>query len=188
MRDKSAIETRFLEAVGKPLRRGAVLSDFSSFRIGGPADFFYEVSGTGDLKAAVEFARRETVPFYVIGGGYNILFADAGYRGLIVRNRAQGIASGPEPDRIVVSSGTPLSRLLQYALDNHFSGFEFLAGIPGRSGGRSTATPAPSDTRSGNCSRKRSFWTGKGMKNGFPGRIWPLATGDRSSSPGMRSP
>jgi UDP-N-acetylmuramate dehydrogenase len=107
----------------------------SSFRIGGPADLFFEAETGEDLAVSIGFARRTGVPWYVIGGGYNVLFADEGYRGLIVRNRTQGLIPGPEPGEMAVLSGTPLSRLLQYALDGGLDGLDFLAGIPGTVGG-----------------------------------------------------
>jgi len=125
----------FLESVGRPLMTGVSLKERSSFRIGGKAEFFFEAGSTEELKAAVARARLGSVSFYVIGGGYNILFSDEGYRGLIIRNKAQGIARGPGPGEIEVLSGTPLSKVLQFALDNGLAGLEFLAGIPGTLGG-----------------------------------------------------
>jgi UDP-N-acetylmuramate dehydrogenase len=125
----------FLESIGRPLMTGVSLKERSSFRIGGKAEFFFEAGSTEELKAAVARARLGSVSFYVIGGGYNILFSDEGYRGLIIRNKAQGIARGPGPGEIEVLSGTPLSEVLQFALDNGLAGLEFLAGIPGTLGG-----------------------------------------------------
>jgi len=125
----------FLESVGRPLVRGMSLKELSSFRIGGKAELFFEAGSVEELKAAASLARLGSVPFYIIGGGYNILFPDEGYRGLIIRNNAQGIARGAGPGEIEVLSGTPLSRVVQFALDNGFTGLEFLAGIPGTLGG-----------------------------------------------------
>ena len=125
----------FLESVGRPLMTGVSLKERSSFRIGGKAEFFFEAGSTEELKAAVARARLGSVSFYVIGGGYNILFSDEGYRGLIIRNKAPGIAREPGPGEIEVLSGTPLSKVLQFALDNGLAGLEFLAGIPGTLGG-----------------------------------------------------
>ncbi|HEX2695537.1 MAG TPA: UDP-N-acetylmuramate dehydrogenase [Acidobacteriota bacterium] len=125
----------FLEALGKPLSRDVSLKELSSFRIGGPADLFFEAATSDELAAAVGFARRTGIPHYVIGGGYNMLFADEGYRGLVVRNRAQGLTPEPEPGEVEALSGTPLSLLLQHALDSDLEGLEFLAGIPGTVGG-----------------------------------------------------
>ncbi|MHB8093709.1 MAG: UDP-N-acetylmuramate dehydrogenase [Candidatus Aminicenantales bacterium] len=135
MANQPEFEDGFGETVGQLPTRDVPLRDFSSFRIGGPADFFFEAGSPEDLAAAVGFARQVSVPFYVIGGGCNLLFADAGFRGLIVRNRAQAVIPEIGGEGIRVFSGTPLAKLLQYALDNGLKGFEFAAGIPGTVGG-----------------------------------------------------
>lgn len=135
MKRNNLLAAAFQEAVGKPPERDVPLRELSSFRIGGPADLFFEAATGAELAAATGFARRTGVPWYVIGGGYNILFADEGYRGLIVRNRTQGLEPGPGPDEVAALSGTPLNRLLQYALDGGVEGMGFLAGIPGTVGG-----------------------------------------------------
>jgi UDP-N-acetylmuramate dehydrogenase len=123
----------FVRETGLPVQEQAGLDRFSSFRIGGPADLLYEPRTEGDLKQAVALAVRERFPFYVIGGGYNILFDDEGYRGLIIRNRADGV--GGTDGRLSVLSGTGLQPLLQEALARGLGGLEFLAGIPGTLGG-----------------------------------------------------
>jgi UDP-N-acetylmuramate dehydrogenase len=129
------IAAAFREAVGKVPARDVPLKEMSSFRIGGPADLFFEATTGEELAASIGFARRTRVSWYVIGGGNNILFADEGFRGLIVRNRTLGLTSGTEPGEIALLSGTPLSRLLQQALDGGLEGLDFLAGIPGTVGG-----------------------------------------------------
>ncbi len=123
----------FQGAVGKPVVRDVPLARFSSFRIGGPADFFFEAGTRGELTAATDVAARAGVPFYLIGGGYNLLFDDAGYRGLIIRNRAEGIEF--REGVLSAASGTSLAGFLQEALNRGLAGLEFLAGIPGTVGG-----------------------------------------------------
>jgi UDP-N-acetylmuramate dehydrogenase len=125
--------TAFLDSMGRGLRERVELAEFSSFRIGGPADFLFEARSEEELKKAVSLAVRENFPFYVIGGGFNVLFDDAGYRGLIVRNKAEGVefAEG----RLSVLSGTSLSFLLQDLQSRGLAGLEFMAGIPGTAGG-----------------------------------------------------
>jgi UDP-N-acetylmuramate dehydrogenase len=132
---KTAQEFRglFLEAVGRPLIEKAGLDQLSSFKIGGPADLLFEARTEDVLKKAVALAVQEKFPFYVIGSGCNILFDDQGYRGLIIRNKAE--AAKYEEGRISVSSGTGLSFLLQDALGRGLGGLEFLTGIPGTVGG-----------------------------------------------------
>lgn len=123
----------FLEETDRPLREKVGLDQFSSFKIGGPADLFFEARTEEDLKKAVAVAAREEFPFYVVGGGTNVLFDDEGYRGLIVRNRAEGLSV--HEGRVAVASGTGLSFLLQSSLSGGLGGLEFLAGIPGTVGG-----------------------------------------------------
>jgi UDP-N-acetylmuramate dehydrogenase len=126
---------RFLEAVGKPVRVAVLLRDHSHFRVGGPADFFFEAESSAELGASVRAAHSAGVAFYVIGGGYNILFDDAGFRGLILKNSIRGIKKSQESGLLRASGGAPLGDLAGYAVENGLSGFEFLAGIPGTVGG-----------------------------------------------------
>jgi UDP-N-acetylmuramate dehydrogenase len=123
----------FLETFSRPLLEKARLAEVSSFRIGGPADLLFEARTEADLRRAAALAVREKFPYYVIGGGFNILFDDEGYRGLIIRNKADALTY--DEGRISVSSGTGLSLLLQDALARGLVGLEFLAGIPGTVGG-----------------------------------------------------
>lgn len=125
----------FLQAVGKPVREGVELRDHSNFKIGGPADFFFEAETAAELKAAVRAARDVEVPFTIIGGGFNILFDDAGFRGLILKNSAKGLALADPGLRVKAASGTSIGELVDYALANGLEGLEFMAGIPGTVGG-----------------------------------------------------
>jgi UDP-N-acetylmuramate dehydrogenase len=131
---KHDIEQIFFKKTGSSLRRNVSLAGYSSFRIGGRADYFLEALGIEDLKKAVSTARFCSLPFYVIGGGYNILFSDLGFRGLVIRNRSDRISLHGRSS-VEVDSGASLERLLQFCLKEGLSGLEFLAGIPGTVGG-----------------------------------------------------
>ena len=130
---KTLFREAFLEKIGTSPSENVPLSALSSFGIGGPADLFFEARTEGELEKAVALAVGEKYPFYVIGGGNNVLFDDAGYRGLLIRNRLEGIVG--EEGRIRVLSGTGLPAILREALSAGLSGLEFLAGIPGTVGG-----------------------------------------------------
>jgi UDP-N-acetylmuramate dehydrogenase len=123
----------FLESIGGPVFERMALDRFSSFRIGGPADLFFEARTERELKDAVAIAARAGFPFYVIGGGFNMLFDDEGYRGLMIRNRADEVAF--DEGRVTAGSGAPLASILEQALAAGLGGLEFLAGIPGTVGG-----------------------------------------------------
>ena len=130
---KALFREAFRERLGTPLSENVPLSAMSSFGIGGPADFFYEARTEEDLKKALGAAFKEKFPCYVIGGGTNILFDDAGFRGLIVRNRLEGVVR--EEGRLRVLAGTQLAAVVREALAAGLAGLEFLAGIPGTLGG-----------------------------------------------------
>jgi UDP-N-acetylmuramate dehydrogenase len=129
----SLFREAFLERIGTCPSENVPLSAMSSFGIGGPADLFFEAGTEPELEGAVSLAASEKVPFYVIGGGYNLLFDDAGYRGLIIRNRLDGVRR--EGHRLTVLSGTSLSCVLRETIEAGLAGLEFLAGIPGTVGG-----------------------------------------------------
>jgi UDP-N-acetylmuramate dehydrogenase len=120
---------------GRPPLENVPLKDHSNFRIGGPADYFFEARSAADLSSAARAARDFGIPFYVVGGGFNLLFDDDGYRGLILKN---AVRATPTPDAsggIRVSAGTGLDTLVEFATAHGLEGLEFLAGIPGTVGG-----------------------------------------------------
>jgi len=124
----------FNKKIGKPLFRSIPLSQYSNFRIGGKADFFFEPKTIEELIRSVKAANDFKIPFYIIGGGYNILFHDRGFRGLIIKNHAAGIEQSSST-KIKVISGTLLWDIINFCIENGLSGLEFLAGIPGTVGG-----------------------------------------------------
>lgn len=125
----------FFEVVKKPVQEAVWLRDHSHFRIGGPADYFFEATSAQELKSSIRVAREWSVPHYVIGGGSNLLFDDEGFRGLIIKNRVKGMKLIAPAAIIEVFSGTLLAELVQFSEEEGLEGFEFLAGIPGTVGG-----------------------------------------------------
>ncbi len=79
------------------------MSRYTSLRIGGPADYFVTATSRDALIGAVRAARRLEVPFLVIGNGTNLLVGDGGVRGLVIRDRAQGVSR-----TVPAADGTPL--------------------------------------------------------------------------------
>jgi len=132
--NNSALSTEFFKSVGRSWRESVRLRDYSSFKIGGPADYFFEALTEIELVAAVKFARLFSLPFFILGGGYNILFADEGFRGLIIRSAVQEI-SRDDQKNIRISSGSYLKSLIDFCIKQELGGLEFLAGIPGSVGG-----------------------------------------------------
>lgn len=125
----------FLDTVKKPLRLSVPLSEYSTLRIGGPADAFFEAASADELLEAIRLARALSFPHYIIGGGCNLLFDDEGFRGLIIKNSVKGVASKESEGRLEFFSGTPLSVFVEFLASRGLAGGEFLAGIPGTIGG-----------------------------------------------------
>jgi UDP-N-acetylmuramate dehydrogenase len=116
------------------LRTGVQLAPFTSFRIGGPADFYYEAASADDLATAVTGAHEMGVPLFVLGLGANILVGDGGFRGLVIRNIARAHRLGP--DGVLWSeTGAVVGDLIHGAVSAGWSGLEHYIGIPSTVGG-----------------------------------------------------
>lgn len=130
------------------------MADYTTFKIGGEADAFLEVFSGSALVSAVTEMRRNKIPYFMLGGGSNLLVNDSGIPGVVIKNRLKKITiidkNSPETEkleklapaaasknRVAVSfeSGAKLSEIVEFACENGLSGVEFMAGIPGTLGG-----------------------------------------------------
>jgi len=134
-RSRVPIPALFKGAVERPLGRRVSLRRHSSFRVGGPADYFFAARSLKELRACLGFVREQSLPFYLIGSGTNMLFDDGGFRGFILKNEVRGISRLREEGRVTALAGTPLSDLVSFALEEGLEGMEFAVGIPGTVGG-----------------------------------------------------
>lgn len=116
------------------LRRDVPLAPYTTFRIGGPADVLYDATSADELASAVIAAREAGIPLFVLGLGANILVGDGGFRGLVVRNRADATDIGPD-GRVHVESGATVAALIQQTVAAGWSGLEHYVGIPSTVGG-----------------------------------------------------
>jgi len=111
------------------------LSFHTSLRIGGPAEFFIVPQDLDDVRYALAFAEQEGLPVIVIGGGNNMLVADSGIRGVVLK--LQGVFARTEfhGDEAVVGAGVNLGMFIREAAARGLGGLEWLAGIPATVGG-----------------------------------------------------
>lgn len=144
----------FSGTVGRPLAQSVPLRQYTNFKIGGNADYFFEATSSIELISSIRLARKHSVPCYIIGGGYNLLFDDGGFRGLVVKNGVKGIKRKGNTAEIEAFSGTPLGDALQFCIEEDLSGFEFLAGIPGTIGGAVFGNAGAFNQSIGNCLRE----------------------------------
>ena len=116
-------------------QRDEPLATHTALRVGGPADLFIEPDDLEDLRGAVETLRAERIDYFVVGGGYNLLVRDGGFRGCAISLRRLDTLR-PLPDaRLEVGAGVTNGMLCKVAAENCLSGVEFLCGIPGSFGG-----------------------------------------------------
>jgi UDP-N-acetylmuramate dehydrogenase len=118
------------------LRREVRLADFTTWKVGGPAQWFAEPESTAQLQALLAWARAEGLASRVIGAGSNLLVSDAGLEGLTVCNRhLQGAELDPGEGLIEALAGEPIPTLARRAARAGLAGLEWAVGIPGTVGG-----------------------------------------------------
>jgi UDP-N-acetylmuramate dehydrogenase len=119
--------------LGVKTSRDEPLARLTTMRVGGPADLFAIAHNAFELRGLVKFARARAIPHVVLGRGSNVVIADAGIRGLVIQNRAEG--SSIEGDRLIAESGLPMARAATETQQAGLSGLEFGLAIPGTVGG-----------------------------------------------------
>ncbi|MGD9346099.1 MAG: UDP-N-acetylmuramate dehydrogenase [Candidatus Aminicenantes bacterium] len=124
----------FQRTLGRSLDFSVCLADYSHFRIGGDTDYFFCARSADDLKKAITLAREFSVYHIIMGGGYNLLFEDEGFRGLVIKNKVNFIER-QDLGRVRCASGAKLKDVLEWCTTKDLGGLEFMAGIPGTLGG-----------------------------------------------------
>lgn len=120
------------------LQEHVPLAPLTTFRIGGPAQFFVEARTSTEVAEAVIFAASRDLPLFVLGGGSNLVVADAGWPGLVLKVELSGIERAPDHDgraMFAVGAGESWDRFVSHAVAAHCAGVECLSGIPGSIGG-----------------------------------------------------
>jgi UDP-N-acetylmuramate dehydrogenase len=120
--------------LGEKLEFKKALASFTSFNTGGPAKYFISANSEEEIKKAVNSAVQLEIPFFIIGGGSNLLVSDKGFDGLIIKIDIIGIELENESD-IICGAGENLMNLIEFCVENSLTGFEFASGIWGSVGG-----------------------------------------------------
>ena len=119
----------------KNVLKDELMSGHTTFRIGGPADYFVMPSSAGEIKRIIALCLEQDVPYYIIGNGSNLLVADKGYRGVIIQIFKNMKDIQVEGEHIRAQAGALLSKVAAAAYEAGLEGFEFASGIPGTLGG-----------------------------------------------------
>src|SRR5215831_446403 len=121
------------------LQENIPLAPLTTFRLGGPARFFVEAKSIVEMEEAVAFARSKNLPLFVLGGGSNLLVADSGWPGLVLKIATSGIDQRPgqnDEGNVLfdVGAGESWDRFVSHAVLARCAGVECLSGIPGSVG------------------------------------------------------
>lgn len=117
------------------VERDVPLAPFTTFRIGGPADLLYRARTPDELATAVQAARELGVPIFLLGVGANVLVADKGFRGLVVKNEIAGIEFLDDV-RVLAGSGVIVfHELIKATVARGLGGLHHYVGIPSTVGG-----------------------------------------------------
>jgi len=120
------------------IKQNESMKKHTSFKIGGPAEFFIKVNSIEEIQKLLKFSKENEIPLIVVGNGSNLLVLDEGIKGIVIKLELKEIEIQQEDKeriKITVGSGVPLGLLAQKLLKEEISGFEELSGIPGTIGG-----------------------------------------------------
>lgn len=115
------------------LLEGVPLAEHSNYRIGGPARFFCEAANEEDIRGAVLLAREQRVPLFVMGGATNLLIADEGFNGLVLKPALMQL--GVDGQTMTIGAGMMVGDMLKFTVEHSLSGLEWAGGLPGTLGG-----------------------------------------------------
>lgn len=119
--------------MGLRIKRNVLLANYSTFKIGGRADYFIEVKNRREISFAFSFAQKNRMPIFILGGGSNVLFSDNGFRGVVIKISMNNFRFKNES--LFAESGCILGRLVLESINRGLGGIEWAGGIPGTLGG-----------------------------------------------------
>ncbi|MFH1429904.1 MAG: UDP-N-acetylmuramate dehydrogenase [Candidatus Uhrbacteria bacterium] len=127
------ITTTLRERFGEKLRENEPLAARTNFRVGGPARWFVDVLNEEELRFVLALARDANIPHVLLGGGTNVLVADEGFPGVVIRLAMRSVRV--DGNQLVAGAGTAMTLVAQTAADAGLSGLEWAASLPGTIGG-----------------------------------------------------
>ena len=120
------------------IKQNVPLNSFTTFKIGGKAKYFCKAENKQDFISAIKWAKQNMLPFFVLGGGSNLLICDRGFNGLVIKIENKGIARLSKISNsknkhlrfLSIQAGTSLRSVIKYCLEQNLSGIEWAQGIP----------------------------------------------------------
>lgn len=131
---------------GEEIQENVEMKKYTTFRLGGPAKYFFIAKSREDLITAVQTAKELGVNYFILGGGSNLLVSDKGYDGLMIKIEIKELKI--DGQIIIAGAGVPLGLVVATAMQKGLNGMQWASGIPGTVGGavRGNAGAYGSDT------------------------------------------
>lgn len=134
--ENNRIENKFCTCLGSDnVYRNEPMKNHTTFRIGGPADYYLCPHSAKEIQKVVEICREEKIPYFILGNGSNLLVSDKGYRGAVIQLWKNVSDIRVDGCLIEAKAGASLAKIAALALEEGLTGMEFAAGIPGTLGG-----------------------------------------------------
>ena len=116
------------------VRSEVILAPYTTFKVGGPAEWFFEARTSAEIIGALRLAHAHEIAVTLLGGGSNVLIGDRGIRGLVIRPRG-GVVEQLDSERVRADSATTINGLVRWTVQRGIAGLEAWAGTPGTVGG-----------------------------------------------------
>lgn len=119
------------------IERNISLKNFTTFKVGGLANYFYKIKSLEELKQAISFAKQNELPIFILGGGSNVLISDYGFDGLVIKIELEEILIEKKGENIfiIVGAGESWDKIIKMSVESGLYGIENLSYIPGTAGG-----------------------------------------------------
>lgn len=137
MNIEKIIEEAGLKIASEKIKYNEEMKNYTSFKIGGPADCLIKIDNTEDLKEVLNLAQEKQIPLTILGNGSNVLISDKGIEGitLIIKIEKLEIEENGDKIKVIVGAGEKNAKIARIFLNQDISGFEEISGIPGTIGG-----------------------------------------------------
>ncbi len=139
------LDTSTLDSLDITLQENVVLAGYTTMKVGGPAELFATVNTVDQLIKLVRWARQQQLPYYILGGGSNVLISDRGIAGLVIYNRCRAVrideaplqCMGPVDEHryLFTESGAVLAGIARTSIKAGLAGLEWAVSVPGTVGG-----------------------------------------------------